>query len=185
MFARLPDQGGREAIFWQTARTAAASRPGIRVPRRRAAGHAAEDLEVLIDSRERYPYRFAGKQVRTTRRALPAGYAVELGGELVAAVERKSLQDLATSLADGSLNFLLAELAALPYAAVAVEDRLSGLLKLEHVQAGFAAELLAAVQVRYRVPILFLESRPLAEDYVFRFLGAALAQARADSSAAT
>ncbi|HEX8859064.1 MAG TPA: ERCC4 domain-containing protein [Actinomycetes bacterium] len=158
---------GREAIFWQTPRTAARSRPGVRVPRRRAAGRAAEELEILIDTRERYPYKFAGKQARTRRRALPVGdYA-------------------AKTLVDGSLNFLMSELAALPRAAVTVEDRLSGMLKLEHVQPGFVAELLAAVQVRYpSVPVLFCESRPLAEDWTFRFLGAALAQAHAERSAA-
>jgi ERCC4 domain len=173
---------GREAIFWQTPRTAALTRPGVRVPRRRAAGHAAHELEILVDTRERYPYRFAGKQARTLRRALTAGdYAVELDGELVAVVERKSLADLASTLVDGSLNFLLAELAALPRAAVVVEDRLSGILKLEHVQPGFVAELLAAVQVRYpSVPVQFCESRPLAEDWTFRFLGAALAHAHAE-----
>jgi hypothetical protein len=178
---------GREAIFWQTPRTAARSRPGVRVPRRRAAGRAAEELEILIDTRERYPYKFAGKQARTRRRALPVGdYAVELDGELVAAVERKSLADLAKTLVDGSLNFLMSELAALPRAAVTVEDRLSGMLKLEHVQPGFVVELLAAVQVRYpSVPVLFCETRPLAEDWTFRFLGAALAQAHAERSAAT
>ncbi|HEX6676235.1 MAG TPA: ERCC4 domain-containing protein [Actinomycetes bacterium] len=180
-------QGGREAIFWQTARTAAQARPGIRVPRRRAAGHDADELEILVDTRERYPYRFAGKQARTVRRALPAGdYAVELDGEPVAAVERKSLPDLTGALVDGSIAFLLAELAALPRAAVAVEDRFSAVFKLEHVQPGFVAELLAAVQVRYpTVPILFLDSRPLAEEWTFRFLGAALAHARADRSEAT
>ncbi|HZD00702.1 MAG TPA: hypothetical protein VFA46_11110, partial [Actinomycetes bacterium] len=47
----------------------------------RAAGHAADDLEILVDTRERYPYRFAGKQARTARRALPAGdYAVAADG---------------------------------------------------------------------------------------------------------
>jgi hypothetical protein len=168
---------GREAIFWQSARTAAQARPGIRVPRRRAAGRTAEGLEILVDTRERYPYRFAGKQARATRRALPAGdYAVEAGDELLAVVERKTLSDLVHALVDGSLGFLLAELAALPRAAVVVEDRYSRVFKLEHVQPGFVAELLAAVQVRYpSVPILFLESRPLAEEWTFRFLGAALA----------
>jgi hypothetical protein len=67
---------------------------------------------------------------------------------------------------------------------VVVEDRYSRLLKLEHVQPGFVAELLAAVQVRYpSVPIVFLETRPLAEDWTFRFLGAALAFAQADHAA--
>jgi hypothetical protein len=173
---------GREAIFWQSARTAAQARPGIRVPRRRAAGHTTAELEILVDTRERYPYRFAGKQARTTRRALPAGdYGVELGGEVVAAVERKGLPDLTHSLVDGSLGFLLAELTCLPRAAVAVEDRYSAVFKLEHVQPGFVAELLAAVQIRYpSVPIVFLETRPLAEDWTFRFLGAALAYAQAE-----
>ena len=60
------------------------------------------------------------------------------------------------------------------------------MFKLEHVQPGFVAELLAAVQVRYpTVPILFLDSRPLAEEWTFRFLGAALAQARAERPGAT
>jgi hypothetical protein len=173
---------GREVVFWQSARTARQARPGIRVPRRRAAGYQGAELEILVDTRERYPYRFAGKQTRATRRRLRVGdYAVEAGGVLAAAVERKSLQDLAAGLVDGSLAFLLAELATLPRAALVVEDRYSRLFKLEHVQPGFVAELLAAIQVRYpNVPIGFFETRPLAEEYTFRFLGAALAYAHAD-----
>jgi hypothetical protein len=169
-------------VFWQSARTARQARPGIRVPRRRAAGYRGAELEILVDTRERYPYRFAGKQARTTRRLLRVGdYAVEVNGALAAAVERKSLQDLAAGLVDGSLAFLLAELDSLPRSAVVVEDRYSRLFKLEHVQPGFVAELLAAVQVRYpSVPIGFFETRPLAEEYTFRFLGAALAYAHAD-----
>ena len=176
---------GREVVFWQSARTARQARPGIRVPRRRAAGHRGAELEILIDTRERYPYRFAGKQTRTTRRLLRVGdYAVEVDGVLAAAVERKSLKDLVAGLVDGNLAFLLAELGSLPRAAVVVEDRYSRLFKLEHVQPGFVAELLAAVQVRYPgVPIGFLETRPLAEEYTFRFLGAALAHAHADHAA--
>jgi hypothetical protein len=44
------------------------------------------------------------------------------------------------------------------------------------------AELLATVQVRYRsVPIVFAETRPLAEQWTYRFLGAALAYAAAEA----
>jgi hypothetical protein len=183
VFARLPDQGGREAIFWQTARTTSKARPSIRVPRRRAAGHA--ELEILVDTRERYPWRFAHQQARTHRQALPVGdYAVELDDEVVAAVERKTLSDLAGSLVDGSLAYVLAELACLSRAAVVVEDRYSGLFKLEHVNGGWVAELLAAVQVRYpSVPIVFAETRPLAQEWTFRFLGAALIYAQATDDA--
>lgn len=46
-------------------------------------------------------------------------------GRLVASVERKSLADLVTTLTTGKLGFALADLAALPRAALVVEDRYS------------------------------------------------------------
>jgi hypothetical protein len=178
VFTRI--QGGREGIFWQTARTTRQARPGIRVPRRLAAGQA--ELTILIDSRERYPYEFTQQQATTQRRALPAGdYAVAHDGEIVAAVERKSLADLVHRLIDGQLTYALADLATIPRAAVVVEDRYSGLFKLEHTQPGFVTEMLAALTVRYpTVPIHFAETRPLAEEWTYRFLGAALAYHQAD-----
>lgn len=46
--------------------------------------------------------------------------------------------------------------------------------------SAFVAELLATLQVRYpSVPIVFRETRPLAEQWTDRFLGAALAYASA------
>jgi hypothetical protein len=169
---------GREVIFWQSPRTARAARPGVRVPGRRASGLG--ELTILVDTRERYPWRF-GRQHAVTleRRALPAGdYAVQApDGELAAVVERKTLPDLASSLTDGSLGYLLAELAALPRAAVVVEDRYGGLFKLEHVQPGFVADLLGALAVRYpNVPVVFCDTRPLAQEWAYRFLGAAVAE---------
>lgn len=175
--------GGRDAIFWHSRRTTRAARPGVRIPTRRASGHA--NLEILIDTRERYPYKFARQQATTTRRALPAGdYSVVLDEQIVGAVERKSLADLTASLVDGSLPYLLADLAELPRAAVVVEDRYSKIFKLEHTSPGFVAELLATVQVRYpTIPIVFTETRPLAEGWTYRFLGAALAFAQAEHEA--
>lgn len=168
-------KGGREAIFWQSPRTTAKARPGVRIPTRRAAGLAEAELVVLVDSNERYPYRFAGQQCTSQRRRLACGdYAVEVDGLVLAAVERKSLQDLAGSLVDGRLAFQLTDLAGLPRAAVVVEDRYSALLRLEHVQPGWVLELLARAQVRWpSVPVVFAETRPLAEEWTFRFLGAA------------
>jgi hypothetical protein len=179
VFTKL--SGGREGIFWQSPDTTRKARPGIRVPTRRASGFV--DLEVLVDTRERYPYRFAGLRASTLRRALPAGdYGVALEDEIVAVVERKSLADLVHSLVDGSLAYALAELSTLPRAALAVEDRYSQLYKLTHVTPGFVAELLATVQVRYpSVPIVFCETRPLAEQWTYRFLGAALSYATAEN----
>jgi hypothetical protein len=59
---------------------------------------------------------------------------------------------------------------------VVVEDRYSAIFKHQYVAGGTLADLLARVQVRYpSVPIVFCETRPLAEEWTFRFLGAALA----------
>ena len=180
VFTRI--QGGREAIFWQSARTTRQARPGIRVPRRRAAELA--HLRILVDTRERYPYKFAQQQASTERRALPAGdYGITHGDQIVAVVERKSLHDLVRRLIDGQLTYAIADLAAVPHAAVVVEDRYSSLFKLEHTKPGFVTELFAALIVRYpTVPIHFAETRPLAEDWTYRFLGAALAYAQATAS---
>lgn len=177
VFTRI--QGGREGIFWQTPRTTRQARPGIRVPRRLAAGLA--ELTILIDTRERYPYKFAQQQASTERQALPAGdYGIAHDGEIIAVVERKSLHDLVRRVIDGQLTYALADMASLPRAAVAVEDRYSNLFKLEHTKPGFVIEMLAALSVRYpTVPIHFCETRPLAEEWTYRFLGAALAHAQA------
>jgi hypothetical protein len=177
-------RGGREAIFWQSARTARTLRPGIRIPARRASGET--DLTILVDTRERYPYRFAKQQATTERRPLPSGdYGVALDGEVVAVAERKTLKNLAADLVSGSFAFAMAELATVDRAAVVVEDKWADVFRLPHVQPGFVADLLATVQVRYpAVPIAFCETRPLAEEWTFRFLGAALAYSRAERDAA-
>ncbi len=170
-------KSGRPAIFWQTAAAARAARPGVRVPTRRAWGQT--DLVIAADTRERYAYRFAGQQATVEKRALRAGdYAVlDAAGEPLAAVERKSVANLAADLVDGGLAFQLAELAELRSAAVVVEGRYGDLLGLPHVRPGFVADLLARVQVRYpSVPIVFTGSRKLGEEYTFRFLGAARAE---------
>lgn len=169
--------GGREGVFWQTARTVTGARPGLRIPARRASGVA--ELPILADTRERYGYRFAHQQAVVTKQALPAGdYGVRVGDGVVAAVERKSVADLARSLVDGGLAFVLAELAALAHAALVVEGRYAELLRTQHVEPGFLADLLARVQVRYpAVPVVFCDTRKLAEEWTFRFLGAAYAEA--------
>ncbi len=171
VFTRI--RGGREAIFWQTARTAKQARPNVGVPRRRSVAGA---LTILVDAHEQYPWRFARQQAETVRRTLVAGdYGVELDGNLVATVERKSLQDLVATLTTGRLRYVLADLAALARAAVVVEDRYSSVFRLDHVRPGVVADGLAEAQVRFPgVPIVFCESRPLAQEWTYRFLGAAL-----------
>lgn len=164
---------GREAVFWQSPRTRKQARPKVATPTARAAG--ITELEVIVDSHEQYPYRFAKQQATTVRRALPAGdYGTTLQGRLVAAVERKSIQDLVASLTSGRLRYATAELAALPRAAIVVEDRYSQVFKLDWVRPAQVADGLAELQVRWpNVALVFCETRPLAEEWTYRFLAAA------------
>ncbi len=96
---------------------------------------------------------------------------------VVAAVERKTIEDLSGSLLSGRLTYALAELTALPRAAVVVEDRYSRLFKLEHAPGAKVAEALAEAQARFpAVPIVFCETRPLAQEWTYRWLGACLSE---------
>jgi hypothetical protein len=164
---------GRDAVFWQSPRTRKQARPNVRTPTARA--HGIEELQILVDAHEQYPYRFATQQVRTVRRALPCGdYGLVVDGLLVASVERKSLADLVGSLTGGKLRYQIADLAALPRAALVVEDRYSQLFKLDRVRPAAVADGLAELQIRWpNVPVVFGETRQLAEEWTYRFLAAA------------
>lgn len=164
---------GRQMIFWQTARTAKQARPAVSLPGSRASGVA--DLEIAVDIRERYPFTFADRQATTRRTPLSAGdYGLIVDGVLQASVERKSLADLATSLTTGKLKFQLTELSTIPRAAVVVEERYSQVFKLDHIRPSVVADGIAECQIRFpTVPIVFCETRKLAQEWTYRFLAAA------------
>jgi hypothetical protein len=64
---------------------------------------------------------------------------------------------------------------------VVVEGRYPDLFKVEHVRPGWLPEVLARLQVRYPdVPVVFADTRPFAEEWTYRFLGAALRELGAE-----
>ncbi|WP_375481333.1 ERCC4 domain-containing protein [uncultured Mycobacterium sp.] len=174
---------GRDAVFWQSPRTRKQARPNVRTPTARA--HGIEELQILVDAHEQYAYRFSTQHTSTVRRALPCGdYGLAVNGLLVASVERKSLVDLVASLTSGKLRYQVADLAALPRAAVVVEDRYSQLFKLDRVRPAVVADGLAELQIRWpNVPVVFCETRQLAEEWTYRFLAAAHAWAVTEHTA--
>jgi hypothetical protein len=175
---------GRQMIFWQTSRTARQARPRVTLPSARAAG--LPELEIVVDTHERYAWKFSAQQVRTTPGALAAGdYGVLLDGQLVASVERKSVDDLVTSLTTGKLKYQLTELASLPRAAVVVEERYSRVFDHRIVRGAVIADALAECQVAFpNVPIVFGDNRKLAQEWAYRFLAAARVAAEEDGIAA-
>jgi hypothetical protein len=172
---------GRPAIFWQTQASARRANPGGRVPRGKPIGQ----LTVLVDTRERYPYRFAGRSVQVERAALPAGdYAVRSGECLVASVERKTLEGLLSSASDGTLSFQMQKLAAIPAAAVVVEAHYSDLYREPLSRGSWIADVLARLAVRYaEVGVTFADSRRFAEEWTYRFLAAAVEDSARELSA--
>jgi hypothetical protein len=172
-------KGGRTLIFWRSPASMARARPGTRVPLARS---FRESLRVAVDVRERYPWRFSGRNVTVERRRLPAGdYALLREDTVVAAVERKTPRDLAVSAISGELALALTDLSATPHAALVVEGRLSDAVKAASagaVRPGWLADILAALQVSHpRVAWMFAETRQLAEDWAYRWLAVC---ARAD-----
>jgi len=164
---------GREAVFWQSMRCTTQYRARPLPPASAAAGITR--LEIIVDTREQEGYDFSYQPVRVVRHKLACGdYGVGVDGRLAPAVERKSIPDLASSLADRRLEYALAHLAAVPHAAVVVEDDYSQLFALEYLRENHVADRLARLQVHYpAIPIVFTGTRGLAEEWVYRFLSAA------------
>lgn len=163
---------GRTLIFWRSDRTMRTSRPGLRVPQARG---LEEALHLTIDTRERYPWRFANYPVTTDRRRLPVGdYGVFDGELLIAAVERKRPDELANDAISGTLSLTMSELATLPRAMVVVEGRLGQYLEAgQRSRAGWLTNLLAALQATHpNVPVTFAESPKFAADLAYRWLAA-------------
>ena len=172
----------REVVFWQTARVRKQARPNVSTPTARAGGRT---LEVIVDTRERYAWTFAHQQATTLKRSLPVGdYAVEVDDTVVAVVERKSIDDLVSSIVGGKMSTMLAALATVGCAAVVVEDRYSAVFKLTRVRPVTITSQIAEAAVRYpTVPIVFAETRRLAEEWTYRFFGAAVEHHHADTGA--
>jgi hypothetical protein len=164
---------GRPAIFWQTPLVARRRRSRYRVPQAPSVG--GRELAIEVDTREQRPYDFGGRALELRPVALFAGdYAVRGRDGVLAAVERKTADDFVTSATSGALGFAMADLSALPAAAVVVEEHYSGLIAHPRVRPGFMADLIARLQLRApNVPIAYAENRRLAEDWTYRFLATA------------
>jgi hypothetical protein len=84
----------------------------------------------------------------------------------------------------GKLWYLLADLAAVPRSAVVVEDRYSQVFKLDRVRPAVVADGLAEAAARYpTVPVMFCETRALAQEWTYRFLAAAVSEHRTNRAA--
>ncbi len=169
--------GTYEQVFFRT-------ESGIRAHRSRTRLELAPppaELTIVVDSAERYPWRFPGAAIQ--RRKLAAGDYALLDGERTAAVvERKSYDNLLADVgAIQALHQQLADLASHPAAALVIEAdyrdfldpvRLGGRWKPAHL-ARVLAELAA---LHPALPVVYAGTRKLANLWTYRFFGAVAAR---------
>ncbi len=171
---RKDGSGSYEQIFF---RTESAVRAHKSSKRTELVTHDA--LDIVIDSMERYPWRFPGAQL--SRRKLPVGdYALQHHQRLVCMVERKTRENFLTDLSQlKGLEQQLAELAAYPHAALVIEAHYRDFGDPGHLGAWPAAHVqrvLAELPVLFPgLQIVYAGNRKLANLWTQRYFAAAAA----------
>ncbi len=126
-------------------------------------------MTILIDSREKIPYRFPGLPV--TVAGLKVGDYSLVDQEHSIAIERKTIDDLVASLSSGRSRFE-AELERgreLDYFCLVIESSIEAILRGEYRSKMTPAAVLGsllAFSVRYRLPIFFTGNRQYGETVV-------------------
>jgi hypothetical protein len=167
---RRDGSGTYEQVFFRT-------ESGIRSHRSRTRleiQNKDAELHVVIDSGEKYPWRFPGAELAS--RKLPAGDYALLDGERIAAVvERKSFDNLLADLGQlQALHHSLAHLERYERAALVVEAQYADFLDEKRLTgrwpAAFVARALAEVAAMHpRLPMVFCGNRKLANQWTYRF----------------
>ena len=167
--------GEYEQIFWMTQTAMIRRRPKALLSTRDYGSY-----QVRIDKNERYPWRFPN--CRVEKRPLPVGdYALIVDDKIMALIERKSFEDMLTSLSNLSvLHQRLGELKAYPYPALVIEANYQDFLnrkKLRYYSPNFSAKALGELSAFHPgLNIVFAGSRKLANEWALRFFAAVQSQ---------
>jgi hypothetical protein len=167
---RRDGSGTYEQVFFRTESGIRAHRSRSRVELR----SAPAALEIVIDSAERYPWRFPGASI--TRRKLPVGdYGLMIDDQLTAVVERKSFDNLLGDVgALQALHHQLADLASVPVSALVIEAEYRDFLDPARLEGRWPAAHLARVlgevsALHPRLPIIFAGNRKSANAWTHQF----------------
>ena len=167
------DGGSYEQVFF---RTEAAVRAHKSSKRAELTPVASDELAIVIDSQERYPWSFPGATV--TRRRLPVGdYALIHDERPLAIVERKTQENLLGDLAElKGLHQQLAELSAWPHAALVIEAQYADFGNPDRIGRWPAAHLLRVLgelpALFPNVQCIFAGNRKLANVWAQRWFAA-------------
>jgi len=167
--------GTYEQIFFRT-------ELGVRAHRSsgRAELSTRVELDIVVDSGEKYPWRFRGASA--TKRKLPVGdYALVVDERIVAVAERKSLENFLRDVNElKGLHQQLAELSSYPHAAVVVEAQYADFSNPKKTHRWSASHLLRVIAelaaLHPNVPVVFAGNRKLANVWTERFFVAVAAE---------
>jgi len=175
---RRDGRGSYEQVFFRTESAIRAHRSRSRVELRAA----PSGFTVVIDSAERYPWRFPGAEVQ--RRKLPVGdYGLSIGEHLRAVVERKSFDNLLTDIgAIQALHQQLADLASTLAAALVIEADYREFLDPARLKGRWPAAHLARVLAELAalhptLPIVYAGNRKVANAWTRNYFLALTAKA--------
>jgi hypothetical protein len=171
--------GSYEQIFWRTEQAMRAHRSRSRPQLH----HPAETLEIAVDPAERYAWTFPGSRV--VRRKVSAGdYGLVVGDRVVAAVERKSFENMLAEIA--ALQILhqkLVELTSHPNTALVIEAQYADFLDPSRLARcgkwtpAYLARVFAEIAaVHPRLPVVFAGNRKLANGWTAGFFVAVAAR---------
>lgn len=167
---RRDGSGTYEQVFFRTESGIRAHRSRTRVELRTAPA----GLAVVIDSAERYPWRFPGASV--ARRRLAVGdYGLMLDDRLIAIVERKSFDNILGDIGSiQALHHQLADLASFPVSALVIEAEYRDFLDPGRLQGRWPAAHVARVlgelsALHPRLPIVYAGNRKSANAWTHQF----------------
>jgi len=167
---RRDGSGDYEQVFFRT-------ESGIRAHRSRTRAEVQPrevQLDVVVDSGEKYAWRFPGATV-TTRRLAVGDYALVQDERITAVVERKSYDNVLSDLgAVQAWHHALADLARHERAALVIEAQYGDFLDERRLDGRWpslhVARVLAEIAVLHpRLPIVFAGTRKLANQWTYRF----------------
>lgn len=167
-------EGEYEQIFWRTQKAISENRPKVKL-----STYYSGKLNIIIDSGERYPWKFPNCYVE--RDKLPAGdYALKGENGLIAVVERKSFENIIAELGKmPAFHQQLGELSLYKYSALVIEANYSDFFKPEKLKfysPTFTSKAIAELCAYHpKLQITFSGNRKLANEWTYKFFQAVAA----------
>jgi len=158
-----------EQIFWITQSAMKMRGAGAYIPQ----GGKKEQMEIIIDQRERYPYKFTN--ALTKRENLPVGdYALIKDKKIIAVSEKKTMDNFLHEIRGYDIfKSSLEELKQYKYKAVIFDSPYSDFInpkKNLFYRPSYTADILADLYVNFpEIQFMFFENRKLANEWLYRW----------------